>query len=88
MLVSPTLDAVFVASDNFFAGVVGIVVLWNHSTDCTLLYMGGGLLLFKPFTSFLFIFTTVLYETIEHGRHIFFKTNFTILGCSNYANKQ
>ena len=41
---------------------------------------GRDLLLFKPITSFLFIFTTVLYETIEHNRHIlsFFKTNFKI----------
>ena len=60
----------------------GLQSLHRHDRCKTVItanyYYGRGLLLFKPITSFLFIFTTVLYETIEHSRHIlsFFKTNY------------
>ena len=37
----------------------------ENETNNIIIY-GRGLLLFKPITSFLFIFTTVLYETIEY----------------------
>ena len=57
----------------------------NRTYLYNIIIYGRGLLLFKPITSFLFIFTTVLYETIEQSRHIlsFFKFEVihAICGC-------